>query len=314
MARDTLRSQITFAMVPTWVLERCSSQAVHIYALLMRRANRDRRAWPKTELLAAEMGKSLRTVERAIAELRKAGAIETTRRHGQNGWVLGLDFVLIQVDPVSAILPATRDGQARPVQTAINGGMGQRHPATGVVSIPPPVAEQEELDPENQIQEQEESTEPAAPALPLIGQAYGKPELNAADPCEGFLLAWNETIGPPLKPVTTLTPKRTRLIRARLTERPIDVWREIVARIADSSFCLGAKGWIASFDWLIASPDPAVKTLEGQYDDHVSENELTAAREHQFRTGGGCRHEPRCADWRTCVRPLALVLRTQRAS
>lgn len=139
MTRTGLRAQVQFAMVPVWVLERCSSRAVHVYGWLMKHANRDRRAWPRTEVLADMMGMAQRSVERAIAELRREGALQTSRRHAKNGAVLGLEFVLIQVDP-NEDLPATGGGKGSSNHPATSGGKVLPHPATGVGDIPPPVS------------------------------------------------------------------------------------------------------------------------------------------------------------------------------
>lgn len=325
MARDALRSQVTFAMVPTWVLQRCSSNAVHIYGFLMTYTNgrdRERKAWPKLPVLAEEAGKSLRTVERAITELRRAGALQTRRRHARSGAVVGLEFVLIQVDPTGdlalvepdrpgAPLPATRGGKAGSNHPATIGGMAPDHPANSGGTIPPPVAG---LKREQDPREQDPRAESPAPAALARGghPVVGGIALDPAQPEEAFLLAWNAARQEPVKAVTVLTPRRRRLIRARLAERPLDAWRAVIDRIVGSSFCLGAKGWVASLDWLIATPDAGVKALEGLYDDHLGDAELEAARAHQARMGG-CPHEPRCADWRLCVRELALRLRAHRS-
>lgn len=288
--RDGLREQIMFSMVPVWVLERCSSQAVHVYAFLMKHANRERRAWPKTELLATEMGKSLRTVERAIAELRTRGAIQTQRRHAKNGAVLGLDFVLMQIPPALVSLPATAGGMAVVTLPAADGGNGVDHPAISVAAIPPDLTElKREPDPFNQIQE--EST-----ALPRV---FGGVEPDPTDPCDVFRCTWNATVTEPLKRVATLTPKRRRAIRAALAAHPLATWVAIFARVTTSRFCRGEKGWLASFDWIIATPDAAVKVLEGQYDDvarapaRVDVGLLARAWD--------CPHDPKCeqpGNWR----------------
>lgn len=127
---------------------------------------------------------------------------------------------------------------------------------------------------------------------------------------------WNELTGDPIPAVLHVLPERRRLIRARLDEFPLETHRSAITRIAASAFCSGEnpRGFVASFDWYIRKPDALVKALEGNYDDHFSDSELRAAQQHQFRTGG-CPHSPRCADWRKCVRPLALKLRVrQKAS
>lgn len=166
----------------------------------------------------------------------------------------------------------------------------------------------------------EPSLEPsatAAAAAPVPGQVFtGDATLDPADLDEAFALAWNDSAaGTPLKPCHSLTRKRRRLIRARRAEHPLEAWRRIMARIAASSFCRGEgqKGFLASFDWLIGSPDPAVKALEGQYDDHVSEADLAAARHDLFRAfGGACPHTPMCQFREDCVEREARRLRAQR--
>lgn len=313
--RDAMRAQVQFSMVPTWVIERCSSVAVHVYGYLMKYASRkDRRAWPKIPLLANEMNKSVRTVERAVAELRKVGAIQTSRRHGRNGAVLGLEFMLIFVDPVTSVLSAISDGKDTGNHSATDGGMDDDLPATGVETIPPPVSGlKREPEPENQIQEQRDRA--SLPSGPEPGRVFAGGEPDQNDPCEQFRAAWNEAALEPIKPCSTLTPKRRRLIRAALTVHTIDEWREIFTRVNRSSFCLGEKGWIASLDWLVGTPDAAVKVREGQYDDRFTPAELSAASAHNFKIAGGrCPHRETCKYTEDCVELTARMLRRRRAS
>lgn len=135
------------------------------------------------------------------------------------------------------------------------------------------------------------------------------------DSLEAFREGWNAVVADPIKPVHTLTKKRRRMIRARLVERPLEVWRDqVFPRIAESSFCQGqnTRGFIASFDWVINSPDPAVKALEGVYDDRFSDAELQAAAHRRFFvSGGGCAHDPTCESVEACIRKWALRLRAQ---
>lgn len=84
-----------------------------------------------------------------------------------------------------------------------------------------------------------------------------------------FMALWNETIAAPLSRCRDLTSKRRRQVTTRLTERPLEEWRAIFQRIQASTFCRGETDrgdWRASFDWVIGSPDVAVKVLEGKYD------------------------------------------------
>lgn len=78
---------------------------------------------------------------------------------------------------------------------------------------------------------------------------------------------WNEEAHPDLPRWKETGPDRKRTAKARLKERPIDEWREIIRRISASDFCRGAndRGWRASPDWLL-QPATAAKVLEGKYD------------------------------------------------
>ena len=79
---------------------------------------------------------------------------------------------------------------------------------------------------------------------------------------------WNETAHANLPRCRGLSDKRKRHCKARLKDRDINGWREVIAKVNASAFLRGEKGtWRASFDWLIESPDSALKVLEGKYDD-----------------------------------------------
>ncbi len=63
-----------------------SDRAVHVWAVLARHAGRSGRCWPSRETLAAGVGASVRSVDRALGELAAAGLIERTARgNGQGG-------------------------------------------------------------------------------------------------------------------------------------------------------------------------------------------------------------------------------------
>jgi len=91
---------------------------------------------------------------------------------------------------------------------------------------------------------------------------------------EDFQASWNDLTKPPIPRCRDLTSKRRRHVKARMSERPLTEWQDIMRRIQASAFCRGEvpprngneSPWVASFDWLIGSPDVAVKVLEGKYD------------------------------------------------
>jgi len=152
------------------------------------------------------------------------------------------------------------------------------------------------------------------------GRPSGRPSAAAAAAAAAglaFLNAWNELTTPPLAEVQALTQKRRRFVRRRLVDRPLDEHREAMLRINDSGFCRGegSRGFVASFDWYIRSPEPAMKALEGLYDDHLSEADRAAVLEWRFRTYGSltqCPHTPTCRDNEACLRRSAARLRARK--
>lgn len=95
---------------------------------------------------------------------------------------------------------------------------------------------------------------------------------------------WNTCTHPPIPRCRELTNERKQKIRSRLSERPIEQWREVFDRIARSSFLRGdGGGWCASFDWIIKNQENATRVLEGKYDDRAGPNDVDAAREAFLR-------------------------------
>lgn len=135
-------------------------------------------------------------------------------------------------------------------------------------------------------------------------------------PVEAFRLAWNAAVTHPIAQCQTLTKKRRRWIRAALVERPLDAWREIFARVNRSTFCRGEneRGWVVSLDWLVSSPDSAVKVLEGRYDDRPKRERPFTAKEledaKRIRANAlGCPHGRTCGTVEEC---LAKIIRKWR--
>lgn len=336
MKGDRVSSKLgQFGAVPVRVLRRLRGEhvAAHLYAWIAGRyANSEGKAWPKRETLAHDIGVSVKSIERALEVLRSKGLVETTRRHHPaTGHVIGLDYELVyttlpddgqsdtgdvQADPAQSDTDVAQDqNDTRDVQEGGQSDKNDRAKATQVSLLEP--------DPLNQIQEQEReaASPPAPPSDPETQEPEARsPEPAAVDPLEAFRFAWNALTTEPLPRCHTLTPNRRRLIRACLVERPIGDWHDIFSRVERSTFCRkNERGWIASLDWLIAGPDPALKVLEGQYDDHEraerppTQKELDTARQ-MLRAWGFCRHDPQCDDGPTCVARIVRRLRGEAAA
>lgn len=118
--------------------------------------------------------------------------------------------------------------------------------------------------------EPEDLPDATGDAVPLdSGQQELVPSTGAKERPEDLQRLWNALAHPGLPRWRDMTDKRRRAAAARLRERPLAEWREVVERINCSAFCLGnAHGgstWRASPDWLL-QPDTATKVLEGKYD------------------------------------------------
>lgn len=92
-------------------------------------------------------------------------------------------------------------------------------------------------------------------------------EERPAPVASDLMALWNSTAAKPLPRCIELTDKREVAARARLADRSLAQWGDVIARINASAFCCGQndRAWVATFDWLL-QPDVAVKVLEGKYD------------------------------------------------
>lgn len=100
----TVEGFTPYAQVPRWVVRSggaLSGNAVHLYSVLMTYAdNGSKAAFPSRSTLAGDMGRSLNTVKRAMAELESFGALRVTRRRSKStGANISNLYVLVFADP-----------------------------------------------------------------------------------------------------------------------------------------------------------------------------------------------------------------------
>lgn len=110
---------------------------------------------------------------------------------------------------------------------------------------------------------------------PLMGNENGEGAIapygaGPGDLPDALMSAWNHLTEPPIPQCREVTRARRVHAKARLSERQMPDWHQIISRIQSSGFCRGEndRGWVATFDWLL-KPDTAVKVLEGKYDDRA---------------------------------------------
>ncbi|MHB1933645.1 MAG: hypothetical protein ACYCR5_04585 [Leptospirillum sp.] len=87
------------------------------------------------------------------------------------------------------------------------------------------------------------------------------------NPAIDLAALWKEFC-PGFPQVREISPRRKNLIRQRLKEHPEKSWWEELFSLMNSlPFLQGNndRGWTATFDWVIANSDNALKVLEGKY-------------------------------------------------
>lgn len=115
---------------------------------------------------------------------------------------------------------------------------------------------------------------------------------TSTTPVERLVAIWNDRTSRPIPSCREISKYRRQKLTKRLGERVLDQWTEIIDRIQASAFCRGdnERGWVADIDWLIGSPDPAVRVLEGKYDDRKTKG----SRADLVNAVPVCPHTPPC--------------------
>jgi hypothetical protein len=88
MSADVFAEDGYYAVIPEWVLDAdISAQAIRLYAVLRRYADhRSREAHPSRRTLATRMHLAdVKAVDRALADLKRIGAVETFERFTEDG-------------------------------------------------------------------------------------------------------------------------------------------------------------------------------------------------------------------------------------
>ena len=104
-------SNVRFVCTPTWLLDAgVSTRAIALYGILMSYADGRNQCWPSRKTLARRMRCSTDTVDRALAELRDAGALTIPQRVALDGGSMTSLYQLIVEPPdLSASQPMGTD-------------------------------------------------------------------------------------------------------------------------------------------------------------------------------------------------------------
>ena len=283
--------------------------------------------YPSYPAIARRARVSERQVKRIIAKFVGLGEIErNSRGHrvsapGHRPGKTGLQprnyyrFARIPDEPCSTRSSDTMSPLSTAKAVTPATASGDTSDSKAVTSRASHIRKNRQIDPSG-----DPSERAAAVPRPLSSQANEPPDVPEAgsaltDPLEAFRETWNSTTTLPIPRCESLTRRRRRLIRACLVERPIAQWRALFARIERSHHCRGENRdrWVATFDWIISSPDAAAKVLEGHYDNRYSSAELDGARRFRAqRMCGICPHEPMCLYDEDCLERIARALRAER--
>ena len=86
--------------------------------------------------------------------------------------------------------------------------------------------------------------------------------------------------------VVSMSPlRRKKLLLRRKSPDWDDRIGEVLEKINKSNFCNGEndRGWVATFDWLLANDDNLLKVLEGKYDNRIGRNNNAAGKNQPSR-------------------------------
>jgi hypothetical protein len=171
----------TFAMLPEWVLDaEISDRAVRLFALLLRYANKGGKAWPTRKTLQERLRVgSLDSVDRAIADLVKIGALEVVRRGGKPGEAFTSSVYVLKRAP-------SRTGAATPSRTdAATLAAPVRHEREPLERETPPATQGA---PKRKPTRTRVTDDFAPTEATLTWAAERWPAVNVADEVEGFVL------------------------------------------------------------------------------------------------------------------------------
>jgi hypothetical protein len=123
-----------FAIVPEWVLDApISDRACRLYGILGRYADRhSNHAWPSRRRLAERLRCSVKSIDRAVAELEAVGALRVERRYDEEGEQTTNLYTLLRLtrggDTADAPRGGTGDAPPRDTTVPLNENQVEREP------------------------------------------------------------------------------------------------------------------------------------------------------------------------------------------
>lgn len=125
-----------FSIIPEWLLGRVSPTAYMLYGLLARYADDTGRCWPSRRTMAERLSCSMSTVDRAVDDLRKVGALVVVPRKDDERGQLTNDYRLIRAAPDAStplvkseqppLLTDDTQNETHPERDSVPNGTGKR--------------------------------------------------------------------------------------------------------------------------------------------------------------------------------------------
>lgn len=219
-----------------------TAQAKIIYGVMALHARREGCCWMLQETLAEETGTDLRTVKRRVKELMDAGWLKSDRR----GWGKSNRYHFLMPKSFERVeeVPDSESPDLRGHDCPV---VGDKRDTVEVTPVRP------------------------SEVSPVTLHSSEDTKVNTRkEDTHGDVASvvdfWNSH--PELPKVRSVGPKRRKVVLARLKDDFFMAnWREAVAKVLASDFCMGKgdKGWQADFDWF-TRPDTVTRLMEGRYD------------------------------------------------
>lgn len=259
----------TFAPIPNFLLRRpcseISSSEKLVMARLIQYCNGNGECWPSQKKLGQEVGLGELMVQKCLKRLQEIGLVKCLPptgkdrlMHKHNTYVLLWHEWMEETD--SELNNSNSPDLYNSKSPGINDSIGANK-------------ERSEKEKSGKEASKEASGVGRKPSpLPVTRTRSNNPPNKSTappPPYDEIVALWNASVeNTSIPQIKKLTSSRRAKIKARMKEFPAtEDWAALFKPIVASDFCCGdnPRGWIASFDWLIANEDNPTKVLEGKY-------------------------------------------------
>lgn len=259
----------TFAPIPNFLLRRPHSEISSSEKLVMGRliqyCDGKGECWPSQKKLGQEIGLGELMVQKCLKRLQEIGLIKCFPPTGKHRLMhMHNTYVLLWHEWMEETAAELNDSNSPDLYNSKCPGINDSIGASKERS-------------EKERNEKEASKEASrvgrkSSSLPITRTRSNNPPNKStapSPPYDEIVALWNAAVeNTSIPQIKKLTNSRRAKIKARMKEFPAtEDWAALFRPIIASDFCCGdnPRGWIASFDWLVANEDNPTKVLEGKY-------------------------------------------------